>query len=83
MEACRLFWKHRGETNSTKYSMIDGVPHRNRRGKTVPIPDRWFGQVPHDQTIGKRPSKHPHKRRKEMKHGPDHRFQGPTVEEFL
>lgn len=82
MEACNMFWRHKGENSPVKYEVIDGTPHRWRRGKLVPIPDRWFGRVTHPQTMGKRPSKHPHKMRKLMKHGPDHRFAGPTIEEF-
>lgn len=33
---------------------IDGVCYRMRRGKLVPIPDEWLGDVPHPQTIRKR-----------------------------
>lgn len=40
-----------------KVKMIDGVPHRLRRGKLVAIPAEWFGHVTHKQTIRKRPSK--------------------------
>ena len=38
-------------------TMIDGKPHRMRRGKLVEIPAEWFGKVTHKQTIRKRPSK--------------------------
>lgn len=37
-----------------KVIWIDGVPHRRRRGKLVVIPDAWFGQVPHKQTMRQR-----------------------------
>lgn len=37
--------------------MVDGVPHRMRRGKLVPIPEEWVGQTAHPQSIRKRPSK--------------------------
>lgn len=39
--------------------IVDGVAHRLRRGKLVPIPLEWLGggHVTHDQTIRKRPSK--------------------------
>lgn len=40
-----------------KLVVIDGVPHRMRRGKLVPIPAEWQGRVPHPQTIRKRPAK--------------------------
>jgi hypothetical protein len=39
------------------------VPHRRRRGRLVPIPLRWLGEVTHPQTIRKRPSKLSHKAR--------------------
>ncbi len=42
---------------------------RVRRGKIVEIPEEWEGQVTHPQTIRKRPSKHTHKLRKEIKYG--------------
>jgi hypothetical protein len=42
-----------------KRIMIDGVPHRMRRGKLVPIPSEWVGRTTHPQTIKKRPSKRP------------------------
>lgn len=40
-----------------KVQMIDGVPHRMRRGKLVAIPAEWFGHVTHKQTIRKRAAK--------------------------
>jgi hypothetical protein len=40
-----------------KVKMIDGVPHRLRRGVLVAIPPEWFGHVAHKQTIRKRASK--------------------------
>lgn len=49
--------RSRGSRGRPKVKMIDGVPHRERRGKLVPIPEEWFGQVTHKQTIRKRPSK--------------------------
>lgn len=51
--------------------MVDGVPHRLRRGKLVPIPEKWLGggHLPHDQTMRKRPSQALHKFRKDVKHG--------------
>lgn len=39
---------------SKKVIWIDGVPHRNRRGKLVPIPAEWFGQVTSDHAKRKR-----------------------------
>ena len=39
------------------------VPHRRRRGRLVPIPLRWLGEVTHPQTIRRRPSKLSHKAR--------------------
>jgi hypothetical protein len=42
-----------------KVHMIDGKPHRMRRGVLVEIPAEWFGKVTHKQTIRKRPSKDP------------------------
>ena len=36
---------------------VEGVPHRWRRGKLVPIPAEWRGQVPAKQTINQRVSK--------------------------
>lgn len=49
--------------------MIDGVPHRLRRGKWVPIPKEWLGKVASRQKINKRPSKQLHKHRKLAKLG--------------
>lgn len=43
----------------TKVKIIDGKPHRLRRGVLVEIPTEWFGQVTHKQTIRKRASKQP------------------------
>lgn len=40
-----------------KLVMIEGVPHRTRRGKLVPIPAEWQGRVTHPQTVRTRPSK--------------------------
>lgn len=39
--------------------MVDGVPHRWRRGVLVAIPEKWAGgqNVLHSQTQRKRPSK--------------------------
>lgn len=34
--------------------IIDGVPHRIRRGKLVPIPAQWVGKVVREQTKRKR-----------------------------
>jgi len=36
------------------YQIIDGVPHRMRRGKWVPIPPEWQGRVTSRQTIRER-----------------------------
>lgn len=38
----------------SKPVMVDGVPHRTRRGKLVPIPPEWVGKVTSKQTIAKR-----------------------------
>ncbi len=43
--------------------MVDGVPHRRRRGRLVAIPLKWVGRVTSPQTINKRPSKMTAKRR--------------------
>lgn len=40
-----------------KLIIIDGVPHRMRRGVLVQIPSEWFGKVTTPQTIRKRKSK--------------------------
>ena len=37
-----------------KLQMIDGVPHRMRRGKLVEIPKEWLGKVPSGQTMRER-----------------------------
>ena len=47
----------------------DGKFYRIRRGKEVEIPTEWVGKTVSKQTINKRPSKQPHKIRKELKHG--------------
>lgn len=52
-----------------KVTEADGRSYRVRRGKLVAIPPEWVGKVTHPQTIAKRPSKHPHKRRKKLKLG--------------
>jgi hypothetical protein len=38
----------------SKPTMVDGVPHRMRRGKLVPIPPEWLGKVTSHQTIAAR-----------------------------
>ena len=48
---------------------IDSKFYRRRRGVLVEIPAQWVGRTVTSQTIAKRPSKAPHKRRKEMKFG--------------
>ena len=45
----------------------DGKHYRIRRGKEVEIPAEWVGKTVSKQTINKRPSKQPHKIRKELK----------------
>lgn len=40
-----------------KLIMIDGVPHRIRRGKLVEIPAEWFKKITTKRTIRKRRSK--------------------------
>lgn len=47
---CSHVWK---QTNS-KVRLIDGVPHRKRRGRWVPIPAEWFGHKLDKQTRNKR-----------------------------
>lgn len=37
-----------------KLIMVDGLPHRMRRGKLVAIPLKWFNVVTTRQTIRKR-----------------------------
>jgi hypothetical protein len=49
--------QNREPRGRTQVTMIDGKPHRVRRGKLVEIPAKWFGHVTHKQTIRKRPSK--------------------------
>lgn len=49
--------RNRPSRSRPKVQMIDGKPHRMRRGKLVEIPEEWFGHVTHKQTIRKRPSK--------------------------
>lgn len=49
--------RQRPSRSRPKVKVIDGIPHRERRGKLVAIPEEWFGQVTHKQTIRKRPSK--------------------------
>jgi hypothetical protein len=49
--------------------MVDGKPHRMRRGKLVEIPAEWVGKVTSQQQIQSRPSKAIHKHRKMLKHG--------------
>lgn len=49
--------QNREPRSRSQVTMIDGVPHRMRRGKLVAIPARWFGHVTHKQTIRKRDSK--------------------------
>ena len=49
--------KNRESRSRTKVEMIDGKPHRMRRGVLVEIPAEWYGHVTHKQTIRKRPSK--------------------------
>lgn len=41
----------------SKLILIDGIPHRMRRGKLVEIPEKWFGNFTTRQTIRKRKSK--------------------------
>lgn len=47
----------------------NGKCYRIRRGVKVEIPTVWIGQVTHQQTIAKRPSKYIHKQRKAIKYG--------------
>jgi hypothetical protein len=49
--------QNRESRSRPKIKMIDGVPHRVRRGVLVAIPEQWFGHVTHKQTIRKRPAK--------------------------
>jgi hypothetical protein len=49
--------QNREPRGRSQVTMIDGVPHRMRRGKLVAIPAEWFGHVTHKQTIRKRASK--------------------------
>ena len=49
--------QNREPRGRTQVTMIDGKPHRVRRGKLVEITAKWFGHVTHKQTIRKRPSK--------------------------
>lgn len=38
----------------SKLILVDGVPHRVRRGKLVPIPPEWLGKCTSHQTIADR-----------------------------
>jgi hypothetical protein len=49
--------QNREPRSRSQVTMIDGKPHRVRRGVLVEIPEQWFGHVAHKQTIRKRPSK--------------------------
>jgi len=40
-----------------KLILVDGVPHRMRRGRLVKIPEKWLGNLTTRQTIRKRKSK--------------------------
>lgn len=40
-----------------KLRVIDGVCYRKRRGRWVPIPEKWAGQVTHRQSIRRRRAK--------------------------
>ncbi len=53
----------------TKPIMVDGKPHRMRRGKLVLIPEEWVGKITTDRTKRQRPSHLIHKLRKGAKHG--------------
>lgn len=53
-----------------KMVMIDGKPHRQRRGKMVEIPKEWLGKVTTDKTIRRRPSKLHRKLRRATKGDP-------------
>jgi hypothetical protein len=48
--SCIHEWK---QTNN-KVRLIDGVPHRKRRGRWVAIPPEWFGHKLDKQTKNKR-----------------------------
>lgn len=53
-----ILWQHYEYSRSSKKLVfVDGLPHRERRGKLVPIPIEWFGKVTYPQNIRKRPSK--------------------------
>lgn len=51
-------WRDREPRSRSKVKMLNGKPHRERRGKLVEIPEEWFGKITHKQTIRKRDSKH-------------------------
>lgn len=40
-----------------KLILVDGIPHRMRRGKLVEIPEKWLGSLTTKQTMRKRKSK--------------------------
>jgi hypothetical protein len=65
--------------------MIDGVPHRKRRGKFVPIPAEWQGggKITHGQTIRSRASKSTAKLRRSEKHRQPDNAKAPTISEYL
>lgn len=44
-------------TTSSNIKLIDGLPHRLRRGKWAPINLDWLGQITTRKTIRNRPSK--------------------------
>ena len=53
----KLMQSYHRLTESNSVKMIEGLPHRNRRGKWVPINLDWLGQITTDKTIRDRKTK--------------------------
>lgn len=51
IDACQ---EHNWQSTNPKLRLIDGKPHRKRRGKWVEIPAEWFGHKLDKQTRRKR-----------------------------
>jgi hypothetical protein len=66
-----------GKHRAQRLIEIDGVFHRMRRGKLVPIPPQWVGATTRPQTIDGRSSKLPRKVRMALGHGRNPRRLAP------
>ena len=50
----RLMRNYTNLIRNPKLTFIDGIPHRTRRGKLVPLNIEWLGQYPSSYTMRKR-----------------------------